>query len=92
MRPPIYEASFGSSAIAASHTVDFFQFDPTNANAVGELGRLTRAGMVMLASSAQLTVIGYWKFKNVPTPDSVIQDDKLCKNTLVDTSKLLLSL
>jgi hypothetical protein len=81
--PPIYLASLGSSAIAAAESANFFQLDPTNANTTVELGRLTRAGMAMLASVSQLTAAGYWDLDGSAAPPT---NFTFCKNVLIDTS------
>jgi hypothetical protein len=59
--PPIYRASFGYTAIAASQTVreGTYQSDP-HVTAQRELARLLYTGMLMLASFVPLSAIGYW--------------------------------
>ena len=59
---PIFRASLGSTAIAASQTVrgGAYQSDPDHVTALRELSRLAHTGMLMLASFASLSATGYW--------------------------------
>jgi hypothetical protein len=84
--PPIYLASFGSTAVAASQTAvtnggTGVQPEPDNATTPKELSRLVGAGMTMLASMPQLMVLGYW---NVSTSQQGLSvPGSLCPNVLL---------
>lgn len=85
--PPIYSASLGSSAIAASQTVKQFQLDIEQSTTSRELHRLAEAGMAILASQSQLSTLGFWNFgvgsgrlKTSPT---------LCANVIIETTSAI---
>jgi len=85
--PPIYQASLGSAAVAASQTTPGgqIQLAPDAATARRELGRLVEAGMVMLASYVRLSASGYWNVglgsqSLTPTTSSL-----LCDRVIVET-------
>jgi hypothetical protein len=60
--PPIVAAAWSSGAIAAARTIQdrWIQSVPENNTVARELGRLSQAGMVRLASGLQLGATGFW--------------------------------
>ncbi|PVF94019.1 hypothetical protein CPB86DRAFT_818327 [Serendipita vermifera] len=87
---PIYKATYGASSILAGQSMFHRVQISANLSALAELSRLSRAGMVMTASYAQLSVNG---FLSVTTggaepfePPS--HSKSLCNRVIMETSTM----
>jgi hypothetical protein len=85
--PPIYLASYGSAAVLAAQTSgNSLQYAPENATVLGELGRLSMAGMLMLGSYGQLSATGYWNLGNGAMYLSTdANPDSLCNKVVMES-------
>jgi hypothetical protein len=87
--PPIYLASVGSSAVAASQGIDNYglsQLNPNGTTTDRELSRLVYAGMTILASSFQLASLAYWGTSNDLAPST---NDTLCSSVIIESAAIV---
>ena len=87
--PPIYEASVGSSAVAASQGIDNYGLSQQNPNGTTtdrELSRLVYASMTILASSFQLASLAYWGTSN-DLPQRT--NDTLCSSVIIESAAIV---
>ncbi|PVF94016.1 hypothetical protein CPB86DRAFT_789468 [Serendipita vermifera] len=88
--PPIYHAALGPSAVLASQSIYNAVQASTEISALGELSRLSRAGMILTASAAQLSVNGYLNMSlavaSFKTPD---HPDSLCNHVIMESSTVV---
>jgi hypothetical protein len=89
--PPIHQASFGSLAVYASQTTldNIYQMAPNDISALKELTRLSEAGMLMQASYAQLSTVGYFDLHNQSVDRALTLDPSsphsVCKNIVMQS-------
>ncbi|PVF94018.1 hypothetical protein CPB86DRAFT_876697 [Serendipita vermifera] len=85
----MFNAAKGASAVLASQSVYFKNQHSANVSALGELSRLSKAGMTMLASSAQLSVNGFLNIStgaaSFETPD---HPASICNRIIMESSTI----
>ncbi|PVF94015.1 hypothetical protein CPB86DRAFT_818323 [Serendipita vermifera] len=85
--PPIFLAALGPAAVLAAQSTFYGIQQSAGLSALGELSRLSRAGMLITASAAQLSVNGFMNATLLVSPFKTSDHpESLCNHVIMESS------